>query len=81
MTSDNLLEVGDMILYHTIGYCAELVMVDKIYRKTVRIEFPDGIYLRVDRKTDGNIAFGKGKQNPFAEMIVIPKNPRSRIRS
>lgn len=70
-----LLEVGDFILYH--DKCkAELAMVDKVYRRTVRIEMPDGIYLRVDRKTDGNMAYGKGKPNPFAIMTVIPKNCR-----
>lgn len=80
MISIYLLEVGDFILYH--DRCkAELAMVDKVYRRTVRIEIPDGIYLRVDRKTDGNMAYYKGKENPFALMIVIPKNFRVSTRS
>ena len=75
MTSDNLLQVGDLIMYQ--DQCAiELAVVNKIFRRTVSIEFPDGIHLRVDRKTDGNMAYGKGKPNPFAIMIVIPKISR-----
>ena len=40
MTPDNLLEVGDFILYRHYGVSAELAMLDKVYRRAVRIEMP-----------------------------------------
>lgn len=73
MTRDNLLEVGDLILYMSL-YSADLLLVDKVYKKTARIIMAGGFHFLLDRKTDGNRAqLPDGKENPLAVHIVIPK--------
>jgi hypothetical protein len=74
MTANNTLEVGDLILFQTT--CgADLVMVDIVYKKVVKILMPGGFHLLLDRTTDGVLAYlPKAMINPFAIMTVIPKN-------
>jgi hypothetical protein len=76
MTHDNLLEIGDLILYkNVVG--SWLVPVVHISKKRVQIVFPDGVHLPLPRRTDGNVViYPKGEINPFATCTVIPKKYR-----
>ncbi|GGH59732.1 hypothetical protein HNQ91_000695 [Filimonas zeae] len=73
MTRDNLLEVGDLILYMA-QYSADLLVVDKVTNTKARIIKAGGFHSYLDRQTDGNRAKVMGvEENAFAIRLVIPK--------
>lgn len=72
MTEDNLLEVGDLILYRNV-VGSYLVPVTKVRRRYATILMPGGYYLLLFRQTDGNTArLPKCEIPNIAICTVIP---------